>query len=317
MKFTNPAICARIKEAAAVVNPYVKDIPAEEIIYDVLDKVGVIDKSELSIKLLESQITIADFNEAFSRILTKCFYPVPAARVRVILSILQGKDPFKQSEWQITNDSPNITASPDAMTFKLLLDTMQQNKPIGQLSDLELISKYGKDCSSEVECELLKRSKGRPCIIFKNDDTVDTDNSLILLRKARHQETPSTYAVDSGIKSVYKVGDFPMNVLYECPIHSHILLVDGYCEECGIKWLDFEVNRSKHIFLRMMSESAKIDPINLRAYLQQSFEQLTQLYPKVYMKFVELYEEDKLPTLKRRLSKAKNGDPFRVIHTQY
>jgi len=315
--FTNPAICSRITEAATVLNPYF-GTDSEDIICESLNQVGVIDETELSLNILQYEITDEDFSAALihnSRAQAKKIVVAPA-RMRVAWLILKGIDPFKQTEPQISNVT-NLTTSSDATTLNLLLSAVQQNRPIGQLSDLELIAKYSKDCSSEVECELLKRSRGRPCIIFKNDDTVDTDNSLILLRKARHQETPSTYAIDSGIKSVYKVGDFPMNVLYECPIHSHILLVDGYCEECGLKWLDFEANREKYIFLRIISESAKIDPVNLRTYLQQQFEQLTSLHPKLFLKYTELKEEDKLPTLKRRLSKAKNGDPFRVIHTQY
>jgi len=321
--FTKPTIVSRIKEAAIVIQPFLKNnldelVDAEATITSALHDVGVIDDSDLSIKILESNVNVAELDVA----LKSKGHSVPGPRVKVATLILQGRDPFKQTEvpiddLQITNMSDSYTTTNDAVTLKMLLSSIQQNKPIGQWSDFELLAKYNKDCSSEVECELLKRSKGRPVIIFKDNDTVDIDMSLILLRQARHREMPNTYAVDSSIKPVYKVGDYPMNVLYECPVHSNILLVDGYCEECGLKWLDFDTNKDKYIFLRLISESHKIEPSNLRSYLQQSFDNLVALYPKLYLTYTELKEEDKLPTLKRRLSKTKNGDPFRVVHTQY
>jgi hypothetical protein len=105
--------------------------------------------------------------------------------------------------------------------------------------------------------------------------------------------------------------------MYECPIHSNVLLLNGYCEECGMEWKNIDDNKEKYVFLRLVSETTKIEPVALRMYIQQGFDELVKLFPKVLLTYNALKEEERLPTLKRRLSKNKQGDPFRVVHTTH
>jgi hypothetical protein len=109
------------------------------------------------------------------------------------------------------------------------------------------------------------------------------------------------------MKQVFKVGEFPLDVLFECPIHKNVLLIDGYCEECGITW--GTENMDRLIFLRLIKEQTSTDPMLYRTF---NFDKLSKEFPKVYIQFKELKSEDKLPSLKRRISKVKDGDPFRV-----
>lgn len=307
---SNTAILSsRVEEAAKILASYFKkDENAIEVITTALQNIGV-DDSDLGFKILEAESTnVADFAHA----LRGMGHDLPEPRVKVAWLTLKGRDPFAQNEVNLTPHSPELVQA--------VVEQLERQKPIGQWSDVELLLQYSKHCPMKIEEELAKRSKGRPAIVFNPDETVNMDTSLILLRQARHNDTPGTYIVEGdhgGLRQVYKIGDFPMNVLYECPIHSNVLLTEGYCEECGMKWNNFDENKNKYIFLRLVSETTKIEPTALRMYLGQSFDELVQLYPKVLLKFNALKEEEKLPTLKRRISKSKNGDPFRVVHSSY
>ena len=311
----------RIKTVVPILKPYYKD-KTETVITEALESIGI-DDSEIGYQILESSTTTAnDFVLALPFLNKGKEQTVPPEpRVRAAWLVLQGKDPFalKVSNTNISNYTIN---KDDAV--QLMLKKLEEQKPIGQWSDQDLLKNYGKHCPLNVEDELLKRSKSKPVIIFNDDGTIDIDASLVLLRQARHNDTPSTYIVDSKMKQVYKISDFPMDVMYECPIHSNVLLFNGYCEECGIKWpgldtsntLDIE-DKEKYIFLRLLSGNVKIEPVALRTYIKSSLDELMNLYPKIALKYNRLKEEENLPTLKRRMSKSKEGDPFRIVHTTY
>jgi hypothetical protein len=308
---------SRVTEAVVVLQPYLKD-RTEIVVTAALISLGV-DDSELGFKILEAESTTSiDFIQALKSQTTE-FVPEPRARAAWL--ILQGHDPFKLKIIPLDKISTDVNAisidgkmnlSPTAVA-----SLMEQLKPVGQWSDTDLLKSYSKNCAMSVEEELLKRSRGRPAVVFNEDATVDVDSSTTLLRQARHCNTPSTFIVKGKIKQVYKIGDFPMDVVYECPVHSGILLLNGYCEECGMEWTDIDSNKDKYAFLRLVAERMKIEPVALRMYMQQSFDELTALFPKILLVYNELKEEDRLPTLKRRMSKNKEGDPFRVVHTTY
>jgi hypothetical protein len=202
---------------------------------------------------------------------------------------------------------------PDTAEISDLAALAKTLRPIGQWSDLELLEAYGKESSAEVEEQLRKRSKERNCIIFFDDGTVDTESSLYMIRKARYQITPSTFEIKGETKQVFKVGEFPLEVFYECPLHSNVLLVDGFCEECGIT---HDIKNSKRLALLRIISDSTTDPA--RTYRELSFEQLSKEFPKAFVQYKELETEDKLPSLKRRISKSRDSDPFRTIqHKTY
>jgi hypothetical protein len=320
----------RVKKAAEVLKPYLKS-NTEQLIMRTLLNMGI-DGSEIGFKILECELTnAADFLTALRAIDDSHVKSVPEPRVKVAWLILQGYDPFKPLE--ISTTSPhtldvkgdvNLTGNLlkngnrfDAAIVDAVLQQLDKQKPVGQWADVDLLKSYGKGCPMSVEEELAKRAHNRPVIVFSDNTTVNVDISLILLRQARNNDTPSTFIVDGLLKEVYKIGDFPVNVMYECPIHSNVLLLNGYCEECGMEWKDIDDNKDKYVFLRLASETTKIEPIALRMYIQQSFDELVKLFPKVLLTYKALKEEERLPTLKRRLSKNKQGDPFRVVHTTH
>ena len=302
---------ARIKSTAEVLSPYIADCIA--ILTKVLNALGV-DDSSVGIRILQSTVTEEEFLTALSQ-KKGMSEDLPGPRVRAAFEILKGNDPFRISE-------PKPDQNPVAL--EAIVKRLEQSRPIGQWSDMELLARYGQNCAFEVEEEVARRSKNRPCIVFDGDSAVDIETSCKLLREARHHNTPSTYLVDNSVGGkqvalcrVYKAGDYPMNVMYECPVHSNILLVDGYCEECGIKWTDLENSYRKNVFIRLISEAEKITPSVLLTLASKTFIELTEMYPKIFIKFQDMEEEGKLYGMKRRVSQAKDGDPFRVIHKSY
>jgi len=272
---------------------YVK-IEKEEL-KKILFEMGI-DESEVGLEILDAPTTtFDDFYGATAKIHVEGDV-IPVPRLKLAWASLQPPKP-----------EPITTANSD---FASLAKTL---RPIGQWSDLELLEVYGKESPAEVEEQLRKRSKARNCIIFFDDGTVDSENSLYMLRKARYQDTPSTFEIKGETKQVFKVGEFPLEVFYECPIHSNVLLVDGYCEECGITH-DIK-NPKKLALLRIISNNTS-DPA--RTYRELSFEQLAKEFPKAFVRYKDLEAEDKLPSLKRRISKSRDSDPFRTIqHKTY
>lgn len=261
-----------------------------------------IDEPEVGIYILDAPTTtFEDFEVAIASFNKICdedsIVSIALPRLKLAWSTLQ---PAKQ-EVKIPVGASDLSA---------LTKTL---RPIGQWSDFELLEGYGKECSIEIEEQLKRRSKGRNCIVFYDDGSVDTENSLYMIRKARYQETPSTFEFQGTMKQLFKIGDFPLEVFYECPLHSNVLLIDGYCEECGIT---HDTKNTKRLALLRLIADGTSD--SARSYRELPFEQLSKEFPKIFLKFKELESEDKLPSLKRRISKSRDSDPFRTVqHKSY
>lgn len=283
------SLSARIEKAAKVL-----DVPdAQESIINVLKNLGV-DESETGLSILESEfVTFEDFNNELHTVPTSA----PLPRRRMAWSILKGEDTKKKEVEKATSE----------------LDTLIKTiRPIQQWSNQELIDEYTKDGKLVIHEELARRSKGRHVIIFNEEGVVDTENSLHMLKKAQFQDTPQVYKLKTGdLREVYRVGDFPLQLFHECPIHKDVLLLDDYCEECGTHWNLEEDERN--VLLRLLSESVR--SMDFRLYMEKSLTELKSLFPKTWLQYRTLKEEGNLPSLKRRISKPKAGDPFRVIGT--
>jgi len=294
------ALEIRIEKASEIIS--IKDLPKDQlkkIVKQTLDHIGI-DDSLIGVQVLEAKTTtFDDFYKVFETselvingIITKIEGMIPVPRLKLAWDTLK----------EIQEEKNELTGS-----------GILNLKPIGQWQDIELLEQYGKDCPDAIQEELAKRAKGRYTIIFNDDETVDSENSLYMLRKARYQETPSTFIVRNEVKEVYRVGEFQMGAFFECPVHQNVLLVDGYCDECGRKWQTDDWK--KNSFIRLLVESGEV--ADIRNYRNYSFDELRKEFPKLYIKFRGLDEEGKLPSLKRKLSKSKQGDPFRVVGSSH
>jgi len=287
------ALESRIESAVEVLESFLSKadlkVDSKSWLKHILLNMGI-DDSEIGLQTLDAETTtFDDFKQNIEE-------DIPFPRLKLAWSLLKKQEKIK-----------NELAHSDVSSL------VQTLRPIGQWSDLEVLEKYSKDCPQEIEEELKRRSKGRNCIIFFEDRTVDVENSLYMIRKARYQDTPSTFLINEQIKQLYKVGEFPLDALFECPIHSNILLIDGYCEECGAVW---NTQNTEHLtFLRLIKENTSTDPI---LYRNMNFAELTKQFPKINIIYQQLKDEDKLPSLKRRISKSNSSDPFRVsTHRQF
>jgi len=263
----------------------------------ILKSLGI-EKDEFSLKLLETGSIKED--DAKSPFILK---GIPLARFIAAWRIINGKDPFEQDKMHFSTNVQNIHTT--------------LNTPIGQWSNRDLLEKYGRDCPTEIEEELKKRSRERPFIIFVEEEKIDIDTSLKLLALARRQPMSSTYKVDDTIYKVYRVGEFPLEFFYECPCHPNTLLVEGYCDESGVTWIGAsresgDDDMEKMQFCRLIVNSGKLSvDENLLATL--SLKELRKRSPKISLQFDELKELGQLPNLKRRLSKGTGRDPFHVV----
>lgn len=297
---------SRVEKASEILTA--KDYDFSSVVQKIsktLDLIGI-DDSDLGVKILEAETTVFDdFQKSLldsGPVTTKSNITVPSpeftiARLKIAWEILKGNNPFEKKEEK-----------------KDLSSNLVIPKPIGQWSDLELLEAYGRNCPIDVEEQLRRQTRGRYAIIFTKDGEVDVERSLYMVRMARNQKTPATFTIQNEICKVFRIGEFPMDVFYECPIHSDILLVDGYCHECGKKWETDPNNYERNVFLRLISEK---EDVNMRIYRTKDFDYLKSDFPKIFMEFEELKEEGKLPSLKRKLSKSREGDPFRVTGSHH
>jgi len=289
-------ISTRVEEASKSLNTFLNPNTEKQLL-KILERMGI-DDSEFGLQTLEADTTtFEDFKSAVDWVIEDSYsIPIPSIPI-----------PRLKLAWNILK--PSKKEEPSQVNNVI----QQFNKPVGQWSDLEVLEAYNKDCPIVIEEELKKRSKDNFCIIFNDDETVDVENSLYLLRKAKRQITPSTFSIRGEIKKVYRISEFPMSAFYECPIHKDVLLMDGYCEECATKWDMTDTDRIT--FLRLITE---MEPSSdYRSYKKLSFEELKEEFPKVFLKFKELKELDHLPNMKRELSSSEKGDPFRVVGSSH
>jgi hypothetical protein len=287
------SLSARIEKASKTIEVYFEH--PDSYIEETLKHLGV-DDTEIGLATLEDYVSYEDFSELFNQ---RTNNKVPLPRLKMLWAILK-------PEKKPTNVTPT---SSENSSLEMLVKTI---KPIQQWSNQDLLEQYSKDGQYAVHDELVRRSKGRFVIIFgDNNGDVDIENSMNMLKKAQFQDTPQIYKLKSGdIREVYRVGEFPLSVLHECPLHKDVLLLDGYCEECATHWDTSD--QEKNVFLRMAFEQ---DTVFAKIHSDKEFSELIKLFPKVYLKYKTLAEEGKLPSLKRRISKSKDGDPFRVVGT--
>ena len=300
---------SRVNEAAKILQ--VKDLDEKSLkekINKSLEIIGV-DDSDIGIKILEAETTtFEDFENAFydgadvkkSKVvvlMSRNVIPVP--RLKAAWEVLKGNDPFEKKSWDIKeNDDKNS-----------LYATL---RPIGQWPDNELLEQYNDHCSADVEDQLKKRSNGRPCIVFNEDGSVNVEDSLYMLRKARQHEMPDKFKIREELKLLYRIGEFPKTVFFECPVHRNTLLIDGYCDECGQTW---DVNdHKKNAFIRiLMQEETDID---FRLYRKMKFDELKEEFPNIFIIYSDLNDEGNLPSLKKKSSRNVDGScPFRAHKT--
>ncbi len=227
---------------------------------------------------------------------------------------------FKQI-WSILKDQKVSEVKSEKIegVEKLVDSIASAIKPMAAWGDKELIEKYNPECSSDIIDELDRRTKGFNFIVFSDEalGIPNVETTLRMLREVRRRGDGSMvhYKVGDSLKKLYRAGDFPSSIYNECPFHSNVLLVEGYCDECGHSWEG--VNDDTRQFARITKEKGESpkDGPSIRQFIstaRNGIEELSKDYPKVRIAYDDCKAEGKLPSLRRRTSSISNktSDPF-------
>jgi hypothetical protein len=289
----------RIAEAAKVLNP---DSPseAEKLIVQTLQYCDC-DPESPNAEHLIHYVGLDTFVEKMEEDGTE------GPRHRMMWDILLGRTLHGTPAPQAESETSQIV--------KVLKD--KSNRPPGQWKDEELLEDYNQDCDPEIERALKQKAGEAPIIVFSNEEegVVDVQASLKHLRLSRRRERmPETARVNGKIKRLYRVGEFPSLVMYQCPFHPDVILFDGYCDKDDVDWS--EVGYEAMQFARLVCEADE-QPTKRRdvlAFVEAATEGVETLkadYPKIGLEFDRLGREDDLPNLKQRHSGSRRTqDPI-------
>jgi len=291
----------RIAEAAKILNSK-SPAKAEKLIVDTLKKCDCDPADDASENLIH-YIGLDNFLQEMGEVLGDVEGVPEKPRHRMMWDILLGQDLYGTS-------APKPEQSEIAQILK-------DQRPVGQWKDQELLDAYNQDCDPEVEATLKKKASGAPIVVFVNEDegVVDVEASLKCLRMSRRRDRmPDMMRFDGKLKRLYRVGEFPSLVVYQCPFHPDVILFDGYCDRDDADWsaVSYEAKQ----FARLVYEADE-QPRRHRGVLsfiavaEDGVEALKAEYPKIGLEFDELRREDDLPSLKQRHSGAKGTqDPI-------
>lgn len=300
---SSAVLTQRIAEAAKVLNPSAPEV-AQKNIVDALAEHDCDPEGDpaLTMRLLDGGFVYAD---RFFESMEINYDDSP--RNRLAWVILCGNEERKAAAHESDGEESEI------------VQLLKEQRPVGQWKDTELLEAYNQDCDPEVERILKKKASGAPIIVFENEDegTVDVDASLKCLRMSRRRDRmPETMRFDGRLKRLYRVGEFPALVMFQCPFHSDVILYDGYCDRDDVDWSG--VGYEAMQFARLVKNAGEHptkhkDVVAFVEVAEEGVEVLKDEYPKIGLKFDELRREDSLPNLKQRHSGARGtADPVRA-----
>ena len=331
---TLEALESKVKQAAATIKVVLDRfeeendqayITPEDYIWERLQDLGIYRDAESHEILLSTDCTEGEARRVFCENGEPNLPPVRFKRAWTILKGNVAPQNDFSDDAEVSMCTKEIRGMKVIETVKMAVSEIAKiNRPIGQWSDEELVSKYEPDCEQEIIDTLDKRSKGKAFVIYDDEanNKVNIAATLSMLRQVRKGHNLVHYKVGSAIKRLYRAGHFACETSFECPLHPGVLLLVedgvGYCDECGHAWkLEAYDNMQ---FARIVYEMG--DAPEDKAYLRQfvnncntgTLEQLGQDYPKALLKFEERKADDTLPRLKRRSSIDNRGpsDPMNV-----
>lgn len=194
---------------------------------------------------------------------------------------------------------------------------LEAQRPVEQWKDQELVEAYGIDGDLRVTDTLAKRSKGQAFVVFNDDGSTDVELTVELLRLTRRQTIPEKYPNKDGkLKSVYRIGEFPMTYVEESPLFEDVILVNGFCQESNLSWANVSID--DRVIVRVAAETVVMPTDHLS--VKQLVERIEKegdarflLTGPIEHKYSELENDNRLPRLRRKYSTRKNnGDPFHV-----
>ena len=321
MSTTNlTTITARFSKAAESLKLQECDLP---LFKKLLSDVGI-EEDDSGLKYLNSSmVTLEDLVETF-----KVAYEAKGKFcIKAAATYLKGKDPFAEDLPEVvkpaTPEAHNTTAVDAIVQF------IQGNKPIGQMTDTELLALWEKNRDEQTETELHRRAKGQAFVVLKagtntpGKEEIDTEYTLEMLKSARKRNNPSIIPYrDNTFASVYKISELNLNdrVIETCPICGEILW-KGYCEKCNSNFAGVGDDERAYVKLIVDSGNFQATSVSDRKAVVVSaakgIEDLKMTWPSIFKKFEELKLTGNLPKLRRIANRpaqvpADIQDPFHV-----
>lgn len=285
----------------------------------VLSNVGI-DEDDSGLKYLNSPvISNGDLNE----ILQLNFGEKGKFCIKAAAMYLKGNDPFDNIHTQTAR--PQVL-EPGNTPASAIIDFIKANKPIGQMTDAELLSLWNKNRDEETEAELNRRGKNQSFIVLKSGtqipgkEEIDIEYTLEMLKSARKRNNPSIIPYEGNtFASVYKISELNLNdrIIESCPICGEILW-KGYCSECDSNFAG--VGDDERAYVQLVVNSGKIniktasDRKAIVISAGKGIDDLKITWPGIHKEFEELKLTGNLPKLRKianRPAKAP-ADPFHV-----
>lgn len=313
------SIAARFSKAAEALKLQESEVP---VLKEMLSKVGI-EEDDTGLKYLNSRVITS---EDLVEIISGTFSERGKFCVKAAASYLKGVDPFDTSTLQVTKLDAPVTPNP---TVDALVQIIQASKPVGQLTDPELLALWDKDRSEHSENELNRRAKGQPFIILKSGtnvpgrEEIDVEYTLEMLKSARKRNNPKIVPYrDNTFASVYKISELNLNdrIIEICPICGEVLW-RGYCEKCNSNFAG--IGNDERAYVRLIAESGKFQTSSVsdrKAVLTSAakgIEDLKITWPSIFKRFEELKLTGDLPKLRMIANRPAQvpvdiQDPFHV-----
>lgn len=313
------SIAARFSKAAEALKLQESEVP---VLKEMLSKVGI-EEDDTGLKYLNSRVITS---EDLVEIISGTFSERGKFCVKAAASYLKGVDPFDTSTLQVTKLDAPVTPNP---TVDALVQIIQASKPVGQMTDPELLALWDKDRSEHSENELNRRAKGQPFIILKSGtnvpgrEEIDVEYTLEMLKSARKRNNPKIVPYrDNTFASVYKISELNLNdrIIEICPICGEVLW-RGYCEKCNSNFAG--IGNDERAYVRLIAESGNFQTSSVsdrKAVLTSAakgIEDLKITWPSIFKRFEELKLTGDLPKLRMIANRPAQvpvdiQDPFHV-----
>lgn len=294
----SPVLQDRVTRAAAAMKV------DEQYVWAGLDALGIGKEDEDAIGVLEAETTReGDARRIFvdqAILIDATATPgngvsVKPARFLMGWAILKGKD----GKQLLCEDKPQQQV------------VLAHPKSIRELGDRELIQRFRDEPdTTPVINELAKRSEDRPFVVYDEDNKVNVDHTLTMLRRARRGETKATAILDLGEAgavqvNLYRASETPMTKMEVCPIHTDVILVDGCCDECHHSWkrVPMEVRQIVRVAdsIKAIRKETVEDIHKLISDVHDNGAKNLLAIPMVKHEVSELQKDDRMPRLIKRV----------------
>jgi hypothetical protein len=233
--------------------------------------------------------------------------------------------------------APKLLAKQIAHTIwrKTSQEVTPEPKPILKPSKVaamgitELVSHYDpRDIANPVGERLSKISKGKRCVVFNADGTLNIQATIALINELREGYSErETFTVNNLPVNVYRIGERTGAVADENPFYpGRKLRPNGDCDQTNRKWTGVSTTIRQLVWLGVKKTGEiKVEPLTIHMLMdiieRNDETKLRNLLPKASVMHSELASTGSLPSLKIYLNeteeKPKENNPFGNTHKTY